>query len=111
MNTALSPAGLPAYFAHTSGHSVSNHPPVRPRLSVVHCFSQHADLVPLADLASGRGPSRSGGLGYGTDFAQRSQARPTVWPNRVHVVSSLDSFVTDWQFTSGSSPPRVATTQ
>ena len=24
-------------------------------------------------------------MGYGTDFAQRSQARPTVWPNRVHV--------------------------
>ena len=47
----------------------------------------------------------------GADFAQHSQARPLVWPYRVYVVHSFMNGVTDWQFTSGSSPPRVATTQ
>src|ERR1051326_8882446 len=40
-------------------------------------------------------------LGLGTGFAQRSQARRTVWPNRVYVVSFL--YVT--LLRTGCSPP------
>ena len=70
-------------------------------------------MVPLACSADiGEALPHPGSMGYGTDFAQRSQARPTVWPNRVHGVSCIHGiYVTDWQFTSGSPPPRVATTQ
>lgn len=51
-------------------------------------------------------------LGLDSGFAQRSQARRTTWLNRVYVASCLACHVvTDGLFTSGSSPPRVATTQ
>src|ERR1043166_3715669 len=36
MNTVLSPSGLPAYLAHASCHSVSNHPSGASRLFFVH---------------------------------------------------------------------------
>ena len=50
--------------------------------------------------------------GHGPGFAQRSQARRSTWLNRVYVASCLACHVvTDGLFTSGSSPPRVATTQ
>ena len=55
---------------------------------------------------------RSSHLGLGLDFAQPWQARRSAWPNQVHIASlSHFRFVTDRWFTSGSSPPRVATTQ
>ena len=77
-----------------------------------HGFFQHAFIVLLAGSASnGEALPCTGSRGYRADFAQRSQARPTVWPNRVHVAYLRCGFVTDWQFTSGSPPPRVATTQ
>src|SRR2546423_4422111 len=51
--------------------------------SFVHGFFQHTDVILLACPL--RRCSSFGGMGYKTDFAQRSQARPSGWPNRVHV--------------------------
>ena len=54
--------------------------------SFAHGFFQHAFIVLLACSASnGEALPSTESMGYRADFAQRSQARPTAWPNRVHV--------------------------
>ena len=69
------------------------------------------DGRPLGPVAGGHQRDFSP-MGLGPGFAQRSQARQLAWPNRVHFVSCASCHVvTDGLFTSGSSPPRVATTQ
>src|SRR6266705_4765956 len=112
MNTVRVPTGLPVYFVHTSNPSVPNHLAApATAFALVHASSLLvvAGQWTLTVLAAS-GKCSHAGLGPG--FAQRSQARRSAWPNRVYVVSCLSCHViTDGLFTSGSSPPRVATTQ
>src|SRR4030095_10212169 len=86
MNTVLVPPGLPASLAHTSCPSVSNHPPATSWLLSRSPFCSVHGRCPVRLLPRAEHLLR-GGLGYVTDFAQRSQAHPAGWPNRVHFVS------------------------
>jgi len=112
MNTVLVPLGLPVYLVHTSNPSVPNHPTApTSAFALVHplCLLGVAGQRTLS-AKTGRG--RCSHLGYGRGFAQRSQARRSVWPNRIYFVScSTCHLITDGLFTSGCFPPRVATTQ
>src|SRR2546430_14409408 len=112
MNTVLVPTGLPVYLVHTSNPSVPNHPAApATAFALVHAFGL---LVAACQrtLHSVEGRGSSSHRGHGAGFAQRSQARRSAWPNRVYDVScSTWHAITDELFTSGSSPPRVATTQ
>ncbi len=109
MNAVLARAGLPAYLVHTSNPSVPNHLAASATAFVlVHALS----LLVAADQWTEPpldGPRSSSCTGRGMGFAQHSQARQSARPNRVYVVSL--HVVTDGLFTSGSSPPRVATAQ
>ncbi len=92
MNTLLVPAGLPAYFVHTSNLSVPNHLATPATAFVlVHALSLlvaagQGTEPPLGD--SGALPL----LGLGQGFAQHSQARRSARPNRVHFVSCLVNY-------------------
>ena len=89
MNAFLVPAGLPVYCVHTSNPSIPNHfAAPATAFAFVHALSL---LVAAGQWTK---PPRGGlrslsfqGLGQG--FAQRSQARRSARPNRVHVVSCL----------------------
>src|SRR5213592_1744440 len=112
MNTVLVPTGLPVFPLLTSPPSVPAHPAApATAFALVHAFGLLVAAGQRTLLSvENRGNSSHGGLGAG--FAQRSQARRSAWPNRVYVVScSTCHAITDGLFTSGSFPPRVATTQ
>ena len=48
--------------------------------SFAHGFLQRAFIASLACSAFDEALPLTGSVGYGADFAQRSQGRPTVWP-------------------------------
>jgi len=110
MNTGLNPDGSP-YLLRPHVQPFCPQPPHRPSHDI--CIRSRFLLLVAASQRTLRPLGRRGSIshgGHGTGFAQSLQARRSVWPNRVHDVS-CDHFVTDGLFTSGSSPPRVATTQ
>src|SRR5207244_12597877 len=103
---------LPAYRAHTSTPSLPN-PPTAPTttFSLVHALCLFVVAGHWTE-SLGRDSRIVSSPGHGVGFAQRSQARRSAWLYRVYVASCLACHVvTDGLFTSGSSPPRVATTQ
>src|SRR5207244_5641320 len=108
MNTLLVRAGLPVYCAHTSNPSVPNHLAASAQAFVlVHSLSLLGTASQGTEPPSG-GPRTLSCAGHGTGFAQRSQARQSARPNRVHYVSChARHVVTDGLFTSGSSLPHV----
>ena len=111
MNTVLTPTGLPVYFVPTSNPSVPNHLATPATAFVlVHAFLLSV-TAGQGTLPSDEGRGNLSHVGYAKGFAQQAQARRLTRPNRVYVVSCIDHFVTDGLFTSGSSQPRVATTQ
>jgi len=112
MNTVLVPAGLPAYLAYASCHSVSNHPPVMPRLFARSLFSSARGHGPagLLRLATVPFPSEKLGLRDGLRTGLAGSSHRLAESSSLWFVNTR-IYVTDWQFTSGSSPPRVATTQ
>jgi len=104
-------AGLPAWFTHASSHSVSNHRPMAPRLfSFVHLFLQHTVAAPLAFLAPARILCSEA---WAASRISRRHNRLIPSACRIEFTLPLlgSGFVTDWPFTSGSSPPCVATTR
>src|SRR6266542_2094695 len=101
MNTGLTPAGLPAYFAYASCHSVSNHPPVMARLffgSLVLSAHAHGSV---GLLHPGRSTSQSGkrGLRGGLRTALAGSS------HRLAESSSRWSSYDDALLRTGSSPP------
>src|ERR1041385_8528645 len=111
MNTGLTPTGLPAYFPYASCHSVSNHPPMATWLFYRSLFlSAHVHCLAYLSRLSGNPPPRRLGLRDGLRItlagSSHRLAESTLRCSFVRIEPCYGLAVH-----SGSSPPRVATTQ